>query len=811
LNLSFNSIYPVLEALSEAALLTDADLNLVAINSAAEALYEVRSSVMKGRKLIELIGSLISEGGSSGGWAAVLSGEAWRDVVWHQKPNRKRFRAEVSVRAVFDEHNALEGLIAIVKDVTEREVNLVRQTMLSRCLRAIGDTETPESLFDAVLEQLTGDGGADAAVFRLRESRGYRLLATAGVAARDLEAVRIANFDDEEPALTRGEVIRVALSNETKHPKYNVIAGLGFAEVYLVGQRVAGELLGSVGLIYRESPWVDLSPILPEVAAALGSRLERERSRARLERERQAMELLAKVSTAMRDAEDDVGLFRIATDYALTATKATTSMVLLANEARDRLHPVSASGANRDRIMAVVVTRERGLSWQVLDTGRPRVEDISTKQDEVMTLDPILRGWYVGVPIRLDDRVIGVLTADTHTSAGDSLSVTDMDTMTTIAETLSSAIARLRALESAERRAEALAQLAQLSADLEQLEEPRNIAERASSTLLQLIGLEAVIYFDYKDDYLEPLTILGNVPKSLTSSTSRVKVESMQGVFGRALTEEGVQVIRDYQEDPTALEIFKTFGFRTSLLAPIRLNGQVRAFLSAASFTQTTTLPPNTREVLEFLTGRLARALERVDAVQEVMNTRAATFRTLGKALELRDFETKGHTDRVVELSLRLGHYLRLNTQQMQALEWGALLHDIGKIAVPDRVLLKPGKLDDSEWLWIRQHPGIGYQMLLDLDFLPKETLEIVLYHQERSDGSGYPEGRNFENTPYLAQLFAVIDVFDALTSERPYKPAWSTEAAIRELRAQAGKTLHADLVEAFIRVLEASPSRNIN
>ncbi len=810
MNLSFNSIYPVLEALSEAALLTDAELNLVAINSAAEALYEVRGTVMKGRKLIEMIGSLVGEASNNGGWATVLSGEAWRDVVWHQKPNRKRFRAEVSVRAVFDEHNAFEGLIAIVKDVTEREVNLVRQTVLSRCLRAIGDTETPEALFDAVLEQLTGEGGADAAVFRLRESHGYRLLATAGVAAKDLEAVHVANFDDEEPALMRGDVIKVALNDDTKHSKYNVVASLGFAEVHLVGQRVAGELLGSVGLIYRESPWVNLSPILPEVAAALGSRLERERSRARLERERQAMELLAKVSTAMRDAEDDVALFRIATDYALGATRANTSMALLTNDARDRLHPVSASGVNRERIMAVVVTRERGLSWQVLDTGQPRVEDITFKQDEALTLYPITRGWYVGVPIHLGQHVIGVLTADTH-SAGDSLSATDVDTMTTIAETLSSALARLRALETAERRAEAFAQLAQLSADLEQLEEPRNIAERASSTLLQLIGLEAAIYFDYRDGYLEPLTILGNVPKEFIAIRPQIKVEPMQGIFGRALIEEGVQIVDDYQTDPTALEIFKAFGFRTSLLAPIRLGGQVRAFLGAASFSKTATLPPNTREVLEFLTGRLARALERVDATQEVMNTRAATFRTLGKALELRDFETKGHTDRVVELSLRLGSYLRLNTQQMQALEWGALLHDIGKIAVPDRVLLKPGKLDESEWLWIRQHPGIGYQMLLDLDFLPKETLDIVLYHQERGDGNGYPEGRNFDTTPYLAQLFAVVDVFDALTSERSYKLAWSTEAAIQELRAQAGKALHGELVEAFIHVLKANPQREVN
>ena len=213
--------------------------------------------------------------------------------------------------------------------------------------------------------------------------------------------------------------------------------------------------------------------------------------------------------------------------------------------------------------------------------------------------------------------------------------------------------------------------------------------------------------------------------------------------------------------------------------------------------------PANTREIAEFIAGRLTRAMERAEAIQEVLNTRAQTFRTLGLALEMRDFETKGHTDRVLHLAMRVGKALRLEENQLQALEWGALLHDIGKVAVPDHVLLKPSKLSPDEWLWIRQHPSIGFQMLQGLEFLPKETLDIVLYHQERADGSGYPKCLKLEQIPYLARLFAVVDVFDALTSERPYKNAWTTQAAILELQRQAGITLDATLVEVFLQTLE--------
>jgi HD-GYP domain-containing protein (c-di-GMP phosphodiesterase class II) len=144
----------------------------------------------------------------------------------------------------------------------------------------------------------------------------------------------------------------------------------------------------------------------------------------------------------------------------------------------------------------------------------------------------------------------------------------------------------------------------------------------------------------------------------------------------------------------------------------------------------------------------------------------------------------------------------------MQALAWGAYLHDIGKIAVPDSILLKQGALTQEEWAVIREHPERGFEMLKDLNFLPIETLEIVLYHQERLNGSGYPEARVGNDIPFLARLFAVVDVYDALTSERPYKAAWSHQEAMLELHRQAGKTLDQSLIVAFEQSLERNLTR---
>lgn len=175
-----------------------------------------------------------------------------------------------------------------------------------------------------------------------------------------------------------------------------------------------------------------------------------------------------------------------------------------------------------------------------------------------------------------------------------------------------------------------------------------------------------------------------------------------------------------------------------------------------------------------------------------------ASLRALGVALEYRDYETKGHTDRVVELSHALGRAVGLDADDLQALRWGAYLHDLGKVAIPDRILLKPGPLDVAERDAIRRHTLIGIEMCRQIPFLPNASRQVVRSHHERWDGGGYPDGLAGEAIPRLARMFALVDVYDALTSERPYKPAWTHEAAADEIEAGAATQFDPALVPAF-------------
>jgi len=193
-------------------------------------------------------------------------------------------------------------------------------------------------------------------------------------------------------------------------------------------------------------------------------------------------------------------------------------------------------------------------------------------------------------------------------------------------------------------------------------------------------------------------------------------------------------------------------------------------------------------------TEELARACEAVEGAYR------STLKALTAALEARDHETRGHSERVVRFSLRLGLELGLGQEQLRSLEFGALLHDIGKIGVPDAILRKPARLTEEEWAQMRQHPQHGGEILRGIEFL-EGAARVVAEHHEKWDGSGYPLGLRGEQIDINARIFAVADAFDAMVSERVYKRGRTYEAAVEELNRCAGSHFDPRVVAAFLRV----------
>jgi PAS domain S-box-containing protein/putative nucleotidyltransferase with HDIG domain len=212
--------------------------------------------------------------------------------------------------------------------------------------------------------------------------------------------------------------------------------------------------------------------------------------------------------------------------------------------------------------------------------------------------------------------------------------------------------------------------------------------------------------------------------------------------------------------------------------------------------------------LLDALSAQTAIAVENASMFQDLQRSNAdlglayeSTIEGWSRALDLRDKETEGHTLRVTDEALKLARSLGVREDELSHIRRGALLHDIGKIGVPDSILLKPGPLTDAEWAVMRRHPIIAYEMLSPIPYL-HPALDIPYCHHEKWNGTGYPRGLRGEQIPLAARIFAVVDVWDALSSERPYRSAWSQDAALKYLRDQSGEHFDPHVAAAFLQLL---------
>ena len=212
-------------------------------------------------------------------------------------------------------------------------------------------------------------------------------------------------------------------------------------------------------------------------------------------------------------------------------------------------------------------------------------------------------------------------------------------------------------------------------------------------------------------------------------------------------------------------------------------------------------------DYLNTLAGQAAIAVDNAKLFNDLQRTNIelsiaydATIRGWSRAMDMRDHETEGHTQRVAEVTVRLARNMGIEEEQIVHMQRGALLHDIGKLGVPDSILLKADKLTDEEWTILRKHPDFAHDMLLPINYL-NPALDIPYYHHEKWDGTGYPCGLKGEQIPLAARIFAIVDVWDALRSDRPYRKAWPDEKVNDYLREQSGKHFDPKVVSAFFEL----------
>ena len=248
-------------------------------------------------------------------------------------------------------------------------------------------------------------------------------------------------------------------------------------------------------------------------------------------------------------------------------------------------------------------------------------------------------------------------------------------------------------------------------------------------------------------------------------------------------------------------------GFRAYYGVPLMAKGLVHGVLEVF---QRSPLQPDLDwlEFLETLAGQAAIAVDNTQLFNGLQRSNLdlalayeSTIEGWSRALDLRDRETEGHTQRVTELTLQLARASQIDEKELLNIRRGALLHDIGKMGIPDSILLKPGALTPDEWVIMRQHPTVAYQLLSPIAYL-RLALDIPYCHHEKWDGSGYPRGLNGDQIPLSARLFAMADVWDALRSDRPYRASWPAEQVRQHIHSLAGTHFDPAIVEAFLEMV---------
>jgi PAS domain S-box-containing protein/putative nucleotidyltransferase with HDIG domain len=558
--------------------------------------------------------------------------------------------------------------------------------------------------------------------------------------------------------------------------------------------------------VFSEDELALLKGLADQAAQALVNSRLLEETRQRLAE----LEAINKVSTALRVAETLTEMLPQLMDVTLAALHASLGSIWLYDQAKDELRPEVMRGWYEVTHVAghPPLKPGDGIEGSVFLSGQAMIvedfhENSLIPEGARQQLPPGIGG--ASVPIRAGENVIGTLSVSVLSPR--KLAPGEINLLSTLSEIAGNAIHRVQLHQQTSRRLQYLTALS----DIDHAISSSFDLNFSLTTLLMHVTLQLkvdaadVLLLKSGSQTLEYSTGRG----FRTNAVERAQLRLGESYPGRAALERRIVHIHDLTEQRDELLLTRLLAgedFISYYAVPLVAKGQVKGVLEIfhRSILQT---DDEWVDFLRALAGQAAIAIENATLFDSLQRTNIeltlaydATIEGWSRALDLRDKETEGHTQRVTEMTVKLARAYGKNEQELVYVRWGALLHDIGKMGVPDGILLKPGPLTPEEWGVMRKHPTLAYEMLSPIRHL-KPALDIPYYHHERWDGSGYPHGLKGEQIPFIARLFAVVDSWDALTSDRPYHPAVSAEEATREIQAESGTHLDPDAVQAFFNL----------
>ncbi len=570
-----------------------------------------------------------------------------------------------------------------------------------------------------------------------------------------------------------------------------------------------GQIIGYITLdSYKVGTFDENSAALAQTfahqaSAAIHSSRLYEANRRRLD----DLEVARRVSFSVRAARGPDEMLPILMREIVRIMDTDAASIWLHNASTNKLDQKISSGWHQ-QVDIKSMEPEDSIVGYVYKTGEVHViEDIQTDiYTHPSVRDKFGQGWCgVAVPIRTTTQTIGVMVVTLPPPR--KVEPDRVQILTTIAEIAGSAIHRVQLYEQSEEQVRRLTALRDVDTAIASSFDLRVTLNILLDHVITLLDVDAADILSYNSD-LRTLTHIASLGFSQTGSPQIFVVVGNRLLNDTFLERKDIY-IEDVNLDPAfhrkelvAAEKFVSY-YATLLIS----KGQVKGILEV--YRRHSLLPEE--DWLDFfhtMAGQAAIAIDNSQLFdnlqrsnQELSLAYDTTLEGWGKALELRDKETQGHTLRVTEQTLRLARRLGMPEADLIHVRRGVLLHDIGKMAVPDNILKKNGPLTEEEWAEMRQHPQHAYDLLYPIAYL-RPILDIPYCHHERWDGKGYPRGLKGEEIPLSARIFTVVDVWDALLYDRPYREAWPREQIIEYLKNEAGNRFDPAVVDEFLKMI---------
>jgi len=700
-----------------------------------------------------------------------------RDVT-----ERKRF--DIMLRYQMAELTMLHKVTLATVEATHEE------ELLGQSTEIIGDTLYPDSFGIALLDERTSVPG-------LRLHHSYR-----GVSTAKKESVIKRGEGAMGQVAADGAARRV--SDTRLAPEHTPFADKTLSQL-CVPLKVNDKVIGVINVESKQpNAFSDQDErLLITIAGQLAAAIARLRATAEELQRAAELETMVGVTSALRDVMTRAEMLPIILDEIIKLFGAEDAVVDMRDSSTGETVIELARGKRFVNHMGQRLPPAAGLSGYVISTGQPYVS-IDLRSEPRFTFPELVTESLASVfiPLIAKNATMGVLWVTRPAP----FVYEQLWLLTAIGDIAAAAIYRATLYEQTEQRARRLDAMSAVDVAIRSSFDARDSLTVLLRQVLELLKVDAadVLLLEADTQVLTYFIGLG----FRSNAIRQTHLQLGEGRAGRAASERRL-IVTPTLSAPSHIraQLLAEEEFESSCAAPLVIKGQVKGVLEVFHRQHFVA----DRDWLDFFEAFANQAAVAVDHAElfsrlessskELALAYESTLEGWARALDLRDRETEGHTRRVTDMTERLARAMGVDEEAIGQMRRGALLHDVGKIGIPDSILLKEGALTKDEQATMRKHPTYAYKMLESITYL-HPALDIPYYHHEKWDGTGYPRGLKGEEIPLAARIFAIVDVWDALSVDRPYRAKWSQEKVQGYLREQVGLYFDPQVVEAFLKVL---------